>query len=109
MDALRDEMDSDEESEGEEIGDVVTEPSENDDNDNAQDVDEDGISFDDEMDEDDMAEAPRFEDRAFPGVEMIMPRRSFRGAKNIETVKDCKCRHMTNFDSCSDGISQDPR
>jgi nuclear receptor interaction protein len=26
----------------------------------------------------------------FAGVDMITPRRSFKGAKNMETVKDCK-------------------
>jgi nuclear receptor interaction protein len=33
---------------------------------------------------------PRSAQSEFGGVEMIIPRRSFKGARNIETVKDCE-------------------
>jgi hypothetical protein len=48
----------------------------------------------DEGDYDDGDEAMypdrRSADTEFGGVELIYPRRMFRGAKNVETVKDCK-------------------
>jgi hypothetical protein len=51
---------------------------------------------DDDGDDDDMddIDGPMYPDRRsadteFGGVEMIYPRRMFRGAKNVETVKDC--------------------
>jgi len=55
---------------------------------------EDMYDHDDEFDEDDEFEgygydARRVDEAEFAGVEMILPRRSFRGAKNVQTVKDC--------------------
>jgi hypothetical protein len=50
--------------------------------------------YDDEDDDEDEDVVSHYPDRRsaeteFGGVEMILPRRMFRGAKNIETVKDC--------------------
>lgn len=37
---------------------------------------------------------PLTRDTEFAGVEVVLPRRSFRGAANIETVKDCEHRTL---------------
>lgn len=65
-------------------------------------MDEDDFDEDDEDDEDD--EGPLYPDRRsdeteFGGVEMITPRRMFKGAKNVETVKDCKSSPQCKFRS----------
>jgi WD and tetratricopeptide repeat-containing protein 1 len=57
--------------------------------------DEEDFDEDDEVDEDDEGGAFGAGDTRsglteFGGVEMITPRRMFRGARNIETVKDCQ-------------------
>jgi WD and tetratricopeptide repeat-containing protein 1 len=57
-----------------------------------EDEDEDDYEdVDDDYDDGDEAMYPdrRSADTEFGGVELIHPRRMFRGAKNIETVKDC--------------------
>ena len=57
-----------------------------------QDEDEDDYEdVDDDYDDGDEAMYPdrRSADTEFGGVELIYPRRMFRGAKNVETVKDC--------------------
>jgi nuclear receptor interaction protein len=56
-------------------------------------MEEDDFDDDDEDDDED-DEGPIYPDRRseeteFGGVEMITPRRMFKGAKNVETVKDC--------------------
>lgn len=67
-----------------------------------------GDEYDDEDDyegEEDMfddEEGPMYPDRRsaeteFGGVEMIHPRRMFRGAKNVETVKDCTSRPILSY------------
>ena len=68
--------------------DVFTDPSGDEEYDEYEEVDEDDFG---ELDGEDMADAPRSEEGVFAGVDMIMPRRSFKGARNIETVKDCEC------------------
>jgi hypothetical protein len=59
---------------------------------------------DDDEDEDDedgsMFADRRSADTEFGGVEMIYPRRMFRGAKNVETVKDCMSPSFNRL--CSD-------
>jgi WD and tetratricopeptide repeat-containing protein 1 len=58
-----------------------------------EDEDEDDYEdVDDDYDDGDEAIYPdrRSADTEFGGVELIYPRRMFRGAKNVETVKDCK-------------------
>jgi len=52
---------------------------------------DDNEDVDDDYDDGDEAMYPdrRSADTEFGGVELIYPRRMFRGAKNIETVKDC--------------------
>lgn len=54
-------------------------------------LDEDDMYDDDEDDEDEEGIYPdrRSGDTELGGVEMIQPRRIFKGAKNVETVKDC--------------------
>jgi len=56
-----------------------------------EDEDEEDYEDDDDYDDGDEAMYPdrRSADTEFGGVELIYPRRMFRGAKNIETVKDC--------------------
>jgi nuclear receptor interaction protein len=57
--------------------------------------DEDDGDFDDEdIEDEDVYTGPghalwRSADSEFGRVDMITPRRTFKGAKNIETVKDC--------------------
>ncbi len=94
----------------EDIG-VVTEPE--DDDDEEEEEEEDDFYEEEEIDEDDFDEdvedveipdAPRAEEGVFGGVDMIMPRRSFKGARNIETVKDCTWAlslHSAGTISCS--------
>ena len=84
------EIDDEDESD-EDNNDIVTEPSGEDESDGFVDIDDDG--FNDELDdmyEDDLAEMHRAEAGEFAGVDLITPRRSFKGARNIETVKDCE-------------------
>ena len=56
------------------------------DDDDPDEDDADDFGFDDPMD---MMEQPR-RTTVFDNVDMITPRRCYRGAKNTETVKDCK-------------------
>lgn len=58
---------------------------------NEEDEDQEDYEDDDDYDDGDEAMYPdrRSADTEFGGVELIHPRRMFRGAKNIETVKDC--------------------
>lgn len=93
LDALYDVDDEDEEGEEDE--------NENEEDDFDEDEEMDEFEFDDddddmdyEEDEDEDGQGPIFPDRRseeteFGGVEMISPRRIFKGAKNVETVKDC--------------------
>nr|XP_019044312.1 hypothetical protein I302_07596 [Kwoniella bestiolae CBS 10118]OCF23242.1 hypothetical protein I302_07596 [Kwoniella bestiolae CBS 10118] len=94
--------------------DVVTDEEDEDDDDDALDEfdedDEDEMEVDDEEEEEvdqdfmdgdvDMdpdidilgfggSNASRLESKAFDAVDVVHPRRSFRGARNVETVKDC--------------------
>ena len=55
--------------------------------------------YDDDLDDDDFGdiyddgdeeERHRTTPAEFAAVDMITPRRSFKGAKNMETVKDCE-------------------
>jgi WD and tetratricopeptide repeat-containing protein 1 len=67
-----------------------------DDDEDEEDEDEDELDEDEfgdplEMDEDAFDEVdPRSAQSEFGGVEMLVPRRSFKGARNVETVKDCE-------------------
>lgn len=51
---------------------------------------------DDEDDDDDFGGAYSLAQRGAPsefaGVDLLLPRRSFKGARNMETVKDCEHR-----------------
>ena len=60
---------------------------EDEDGDDDDDVDEDDVD-DFDFDPMDLMEQPR-RTTVFDDVDMITPRRCYRGAKNIETVKDC--------------------
>lgn len=94
LDALYDVDDEDDDGAGEGEGDEREE----DDFDEDEEMDEFDFEDDDDMDydedDDEDGQGPIFPDRRseeteFGGVEMIGPRRIFKGAKNVETVKDC--------------------
>lgn len=58
-------------------------------------MDEDGFGEYDDEDEDEDEEEDEDEQvwtspAEFAGVDLITPRRSYKGAKNMETVKDCE-------------------
>ena len=66
-----------------------------DDLDDEEDEDDDEMDDEDDDMDDDFGDAmdhfmPRSRSTVFDGVDMITPRRSFRGAKNMDTVKDCE-------------------
>jgi nuclear receptor interaction protein len=62
-----------------------------DDEEDEDELDEDEFGDPLEMEEDAFDEVdPRSAQSEFGGVEMLVPRRSFRGARNVETVKDCE-------------------
>jgi nuclear receptor interaction protein len=67
--------------------------------------DEDDGNFDDEdIEDEDVYTGPghalwRSADSEFGGVDMITPRRTFKGAKNIETVKDCKSMFIRSYEA----------
>ena len=71
---------------------VVTENEDGDDIDDDFELDtEEEIDVDDFCDEEEIGmDAPRAEGGVFGRVDLVMPRRSFKGARNIETVKDCQ-------------------
>ena len=68
--------------------DIYTDPGEE--------VEEDDLDFldgDQDIDEDQAGfenGTPRADQGQFSGVDLITPRRCFKGARNVETVKDCR-------------------
>lgn len=51
--------------------------------------DDDDDEYGDDEDDDHLTVDPRTSSTEFAGVDCIYPRRSFKGARNVETVKDC--------------------
>ncbi|CAD6574820.1 MAG: hypothetical protein TREMPRED_001230 [Tremellales sp. Tagirdzhanova-0007] len=82
---------------------VVTENEDGDDIDDDFELDtEEEIDVDDFCDEEEIGmDAPRAEGGVFGRVDLVMPRRSFKGARNIETVKDCNFLGARSEKVCS--------
>ncbi|WVR07807.1 hypothetical protein IAU60_004850 [Kwoniella sp. DSM 27419] len=95
--------DDDMEDDDDDDNDMGNSAGENDEDDEDADLDEDDMMDEDDFDGPDADDeqldtdllgygstnASRLEREAFDDVELVMPRRSFKGARNVETVKDC--------------------
>ncbi|WRT70369.1 uncharacterized protein IL334_007367 [Kwoniella shivajii] len=96
----QDDYDDDEDDDEDEDDDALDEYDEDEDMEMDQDDEDEGDDGDIEVDQDFMdpdvgilgfggSNASRIENSAFDKVETIYPRRSYKGARNVETVKDC--------------------
>jgi len=83
-------------------GEIDEDDFDEDDEDDEDDMDDEGLGLEDmDLDMVDGVEEPLSSEGDFGNVEMILPRRSFKGARNMETVKDCNFLGFRSEKICS--------